>query len=416
MLKRLFIFRYLLSKSKGSLVRIMAILSVGGIGIGVTAMIVILSVMEGFDGNIKERLLGVEPHLVIGYAQPELKDQIQELVGANAEVLPFAHQDVLIWTVDGLHSGAEAQGVDRARLKSLGRQLSQRVEVIEDGGEIHTQERLVSNLDFDLGRREVALGRDLAGSLGIFEGDEITIIAPESLLLPSGELPIFEKAKVKALLKTNVEDIDRRGLFYDRSNGLPKLKGAASLSHGYEVRFKNPDDAFGVTAQLQEAGLSDVRTWKDLNSALFYSLDMEKTLMGLFLGITILVSSFSIISILILLVSEKKKDVGLLKAIGASKVRVQELFISVGLTLGLSGIVGGVILGLGICFILDTFTIFELPDIYYDTTLPVEVEYWVVGGIIFFGVVLSYFGALIPSWKISRLDPIKALKGTSDSD
>ena len=218
------------------------------------------------------------------------------------------------------------------------------------------------------------IGVDLARGLGIFEGDEITLVAPESLLLPAGEIPIYEKATVKALVRTDVPDVDGHVVFYDADHGLSRLKDTASLEKGLEIRLKDPENAPDLAAKIRKMKWGPVKTWQDMNAALFYSLRMEKTLMGVFLGLTVLVACFSIISVLVLLVTEKRADVGVLKALGATKNIIRRIFVTIGLTLGLLGILGGTLFGLLICWIIVRYPIIRLPDIYYDTSFPVRVE------------------------------------------
>jgi len=400
----------MLNRTRGSVVRTIAMLSVGGICLGVLAMVVVLSVMQGFDEAIKKRLLGVQPHLVISDASAETFRKITEVVGKNGTVDPYSNQDVIIRTLDGIFSGGVARGVDSQALKKIAQQVKNKIEVSESGSSVIVGKKQIAKVNFELAPKEVALGVELARSLGIFDGDEINIVAPESLLLPAGEMPIYEKVRVRALLRTDVPDVDTHAVFYDVNTGLKKLKHSASLESGFEVRLNNPDDSVKVKESLVKLGVKKVKTWQELHSALFYSLNMEKTLMGLFLGLTVLVSSFSVVSVLVLLVTEKRADVGILKSIGATKQQIRRIFMAIGACLGLVGIVGGVVFGLIICGLLDRFPIIKLPEIYYDTTIPVQVEVPVILGIIFLGMILTLAGAVIPAWRIADSSPIEALR------
>jgi lipoprotein-releasing system permease protein len=410
LLERLFITRYMLSRTRGSVVRTIAILSVGGIGLGVMAMVVILSVMQGFDEAIKSRLLGVQPHVVVAGSSPEVYKKLLQIVGHKGTVDPFATQDVIIRTLDGIFSGGVARGMETQTLKRVTHQVQHKVEVMEGGSSVVVSKKQTNKVNFELGPKEVALGLDLARSLGIFEGDEINVVAPESLLLPTGEMPIYEKVKVRALLRTDVPDIDTHAVFYDVDRGLKKLRAAASLETGFEIRLENPDDSIDLKTKIQKAGIKNVKTWQELHSALFYSLRMEKSLMGIFLALTILVSSFSVVAVLVLLVTEKRADVGILKSIGATKVQIRKIFLAIGIFLGLIGIGGGVVCGLVICGFLERYPIIKLPEIYYDTTIPVQIEYTVIGGIVLLGILLTLAGAVIPAWRIADTQPIEAIR------
>ncbi len=411
MLERLFITKYLFGKNKGSLVKTMAFLSVGGIGLGVLAMIVVLSVMGGFDEAIKNRLLGVQPHIVVQDLRPETQNIVTQVIGAWGKVESFSKQDVILRTLDGFFSGAIAQGVSEEALEHLGRRVSSKVEVIDSGASVTTTSKQhTSGIDFKLGPKEVAIGNELARSLGVFEGDEVNLVAPENLLLPAGEVPIYEKVRVKALVRTDVPDIDSHIVFYDAASGLRRLQETASLERGLEIRLKDPSDSPRFAETLKKSGVLRVKTWQELNSALFYSLKMEKTLMGLFLGLTVLVSSFSVVAVLVLLVTQKRMDVGILKSLGATKGKIRRIFMAIGATLGLVGIGGGTLLGLIVCWLLARYPIIRLPDIYYDTSLPVRVDKNIVVGIVIFGAFITLLGTVVPAWRISNSDPVKALR------
>jgi len=407
MLERLFILRYLWSSTKGSTVKTIALISVGGIGIGVLAMVVVLSVMAGFDEAIKTRLLGIEPHIVIDNNTPEVQEKVNRVFKKGAKIERFSKQDVILRTVDGIFSGAVAQGEEPGLIRRLAKKIKHNV-VVDDasGGAIATSKNESSAVDFDLKPKEV----DLARSLGIFEGDEVTLVAPESLLLPAGEMPIYEKAFVKALVRTDVPDVDGHIIFFDVDHGMRRLKDTASLETGLEIRLDDPESAPEVAAKLKKLNLGHVKSWQDMNAALFYSLRMEKTLMGVFLGLTVLVACFSVISVLVLLVTEKRMDVGILKAMGATKNTVRRIFMFIGLTLGLLGILGGTGLGLLICYILVHYPLIRLPDIYYDTSFPVKVEPLMIVTIVILGILLTLLGTFVPAWKVAQNEPISAIR------
>lgn len=409
MLNRLFATRYLRGTSSTSVVKILGTISVFGIGLGVLSMIVVLSVMNGFDEEIEKRTLQAQPHLVI--QSDNLGDRVKVTqVIPNSKIQAFSKQDIIIRTIDGVFSAAEAYGVEPGQLPARGRRISRAVEVIEKGdGSVRTNVKSTAkNQEIQMGENEIVVGYDLARSLGIFEGDEVTLIVPESLLV-AGETPVFQKVKVKALLSTDVQDIDTRSVYYDMNRGLRKFKDTASTSQGFEVRLADPHTASYYKSKLRTAGFQKVKSWEDLNAALFYSLAMEKKFMGIFLAITVLVSSFSIMSVLFLLVTEKQKDVGILKALGATRRQILSIFSSVGFILGALGIGGGTLLGLGVCLYLKKFNFIKLPDFYQDTSIPVKVDPTVIVGIVVLGAVMIILSALWPALKVSKTLPIEGI-------
>ena len=411
MLQRIFIIKYLFTRSRASVVRTIALVSVGGVGVGVMAMVVVLSVMNGFDDAIRNRLLNVESHIHVKGVEPtpELEVQLKQVVGSLGSVQSFAQQDVIIRTMDGYYSGGVAKGLDDQALTNLAK-AAEKIQLFTDDAESSTS--FDNEKKLNLGPREIAVGIELAHSLGIFTGDEINILAPESLLLPAGEMPIYERVKVKALLRTDVPQFDSESIVYQRAKGMPKLSRSASLEEGYQVRLIKVDDASRLVPAIKKVmgPTVKVQTWESLNPGLFYSLKMEKLSMSIFLGLTILVSCFSIVTVLVLLVTEKKTDVGVLRAMGATKVQIRNIFLSVGAALGLAGILGGVTLGLLICFLLDRYPIIKLPNIYYDTSIPVSFDWFVVVGIVVLGALLTIAGTFVPAWRVAQLSPVDAIR------
>jgi lipoprotein-releasing system permease protein len=266
------------------------------------------------------------------------------------------------------------------------------------------------SLDFRLQPDEVAVGSELALTLGVVEGDEINVVAPESLLMPTGELPVFERVKVRAVIRTNIPENDATLVVFDSARGLKRLRDSAGVERGLEVRLNNPFEAESLLHKLTGLGVGGVQTWSDRNKALFYSLGMEKRLMTFFLILTVIIASFSVVTVLFLLVTEKRPDVGALRAMGATQAQVRSIFTFVGLALGSLGICLGGVLGLGLSWWAKTHQIIELPDYYYDRTIPVRIELLTVLVILGGCLVLAWLGSMIPAARVARLDPVKALR------
>lgn len=382
-------------------------MSVIGIGMGVMTMIVVLSVMNGFNEAIEERILKSMPHLVI---KTDSVDQQKYILSLQPGFSSFSKQDVLMRTVEGIYSGAIAQGTDTASLEKLGMKIGQSVEIIENSkGMITTARPKEISPGVTLGKRELAMGYELARSLGVVEGDEVTMISPESLLT-ADEIPVYEKFNVRALLKTDVSELDSRYVFFNQNYFPSRFRDAASLEHGLEIRFKNPYKAFSVAQELQENGIKNIQTWQDLNQALFYSLKMEKRLMGIFLALTVLISSFSIMSVLYLMVAEKRKDVGILKAIGARNSQVSQIFIRLGLMIGLTGLALGTFAGLFVCFALIKYPIIKLPDVYIDTRFPILVDPKMIVGILLFSLAVTLLSSFFPAKWAASHNPTDTLR------
>lgn len=401
----LFFFRLFFSRQAGSVVRSIALLSWTGIALGMFAMIVVMSVMTGFGDGIRRRILNVDAHIYLPEIQrlSDVTDRWGQHPGVDS-IEPYENQDVFVRTVDELSSGASARGLSSRELLRVG-------ETLLAGRKLSEIERAEELEPFrNLGEDQILMGADLARSIGVFEGEEITLVAPEALLLPPGEVPPFQKVIVRSLIRTNVADFDSQTIFYNiDAGGLRKLGRTASLLPGVMIRLKDPS----VQPEI-EAGLKDVgvlyQTWEQRNAALFYSLRLEKFLMGVFLALTLLVASFAIVVVLFLLSHQKRQDIGILLAMGYTKRQIQKLFTILGMGLASMGILLGSISGIVLCLVWERYPIIQLPDIYYDTRIPVRLDWPLVLMVVGIGFAVAFFASFWPARQLTTLQPVEALR------
>ena len=318
MLEWLIFKNYLLSRRSGALVRIIAWHCILGIGLGVAALVIVLSVMNGFNLTIRNRMLSVEPHIIITTPNRPTLTDVENLQRTMQTVAPveqidrFEAQDLILRSVDGVFGGAVAKGYEAPAIDGLLKRVwrSTKQEAPEP-----------QNYATKLNSNEVILGLDLARSLGIFEGDDVLLIPPESLLLPKGEVPRLQKFKVRSLVSTQMPEVDSKLIFYNLSAGPSKVK-SLSLATGFEIRLTDPHDADRVKAELLKKNFT-AETWMDRDTSLFFALKMESFAMSLFLSLAVLITSFSIVIVMVLLMSQKRRDIGMLMALGLSKRRTQ---------------------------------------------------------------------------------------------
>lgn len=383
------IFRhYLLSRRSGSLIRLIAWLCMAGVGIGVASLIIVLSVMNGFNLKIRQNMLNVEPHLVISGVKPAREFEVKKTIGPGLESIWYSeNQDVVLRTADGVFSGAVAKG-----LSSQG---------IRDWLKHVWRPRTGAGTTFDvnnivLGSRQAVIGVDLASSLGVFDGDDIYVIPPETLLMPTGEIPKYERVTIKGIISTQMQDIDGKMFIYNSGNTLKGWwKNAASVENDFEIRLKNPYDADEVAARLRDRGFKTA-SWHDRNEALFFALKMESLAMTIFLSLAVLITSFSIVSVMVLLITQKRREMGMLMAMGFSKKATRKAFTLVGIYLSTIGVGVGLLFGCGVALFMDYYPIEVLPDIYYDSTLPAHLSSHILIGTIIGAAILSWAGAYIP--------------------
>ena len=405
MLSWLIFKNYLLSRRSGALVRIIAWHCILGIAMGVAALIIVLSVMNGFNVTIRNRMLSVEPHLVLNQKtrptdqqSAKLKSLIESVAShAVAQIDRFESQDLILRSAEGMFGGAVAKGYDAATTRTLLKRIWDSTK--DNGPEPESSA---------LGEREVILGSDLARSLGIFEGDEVVLVPPESLLLPKGEIPKLQKFKVKSLVSTQTPEIDSKLLFYDLDS-FPARVRSLSLDQGFEIRLKNPYDAESIKKSLLAKGV-EVQTWGERDTSLFFALKMESWVMTLFLSLAVLITSFSIVIVMVLLMSQKRQDIGLLMAMGLSLRKVQLCFLQVGLMLSFLGIFSGVLFGTIVSLVLDFYPIELLPDIYTDSTLPAKLTVNILLFVLMSSGAIAVIGSWLPVWRYILNSPAQSLR------
>lgn len=400
-----FLYRFLFSSRAGALIKIISWLSIFGIGIGVSSLIIVLSVMNGFNRSIRERKFSVEPHLIVLFEQKSIKEVEQHPATLwlrqqkKIQMSVTETQDIILRSSDGFVQGAVAQGVSNDTLRLL----------------LKAKSRLLSNLkkenlDQVLKPGEVLIGVGLGDIMGLFEGDSIVAISPESLLTSQDGGKNFETVKVKDFIQTEIEDIDTRKVYYQIEETLLRFRNTASLERTIELRLPNPEDFASTKKKLESFGVK-VDSWQDRNSNLFYSLKLEKFVVGLLLGLSTLIASFSLVTVMVLLVTQKRKDIGLLLALGCNPQALRHIFIQVGLILGSIGIFGGMFLGLVLTLFIERYSGGLLPNIYESTNIPAEVHFSQVIFVILIACGVSLFTTWLSVRKLSRWSPSAALRG-----
>lgn len=404
---------YLLSRRSGAVIRTVAWMSMGGIAVGVASLIIVVGVMNGFNQVIRERHLRVEPHVVVYAPKGVELDSWAEQVKAKLESgLPgqlsdsaiFSKQDVILKTVDGYFAGAVAKGLDAPAVASMIRRLEE-----------HRTQGAVTEADLDLESTrldpgEVMMGRELGDALRLVAGDKLVLIAPESLLLPTGEAPPMQTVTVRGFFMSQLADIDGKLVVYDRKESLLALKGTASQSQGVELRLHQGMNYAQAQTHLKNEGIPS-ETWPERNSALFFALKMEKLAMTIFLALSVLITSFSIVTVLILLVTQKRKDIGILMAMGLNRRQTQMIFAQVGGWLSGLGVLSGMVVGVVVCRVIDTFPMDILPAIYYDRTIPAKVSLLMLVTIGIFAALIAAIGSWFPAHLSARGSPAEALRG-----
>ena len=402
--------RYFKSKPNQTIIALITLLSIIGVAIGVTALIVVIAVMGGFESDLKARILGIEPHLVIDQNETPIKDykNLVRLCEANRHTLaawPVVKLQVMLRsetrvagaTVKGVDPISAAKGLQVAGLKTLANKP------LPSFGQ-NTPGRSTT--------APIVLGRDLARTLGVLKGDTIFIISPRGALAPVGFVPYMKRFRVVDFFETGMYEYDGSLAFMNLSDAqaLAHLKKAAGA---VEMRVDDIYQTKSIGKDLISKLGSDFRfqDWIKLNKNLFAALKLEKAAMFITLTLIILVATFSITSSLVMMVMEKTKDIAIFRTIGATGRSIQKLFVIQGMFIGSIGTATGVLIGTTLCYLHLKYHLITLPgDVYYITALPVDLKLIDVLMVAGSALLICFLATLYPARQASQLNPVEAIR------
>lgn len=396
--------RYLKSKKKHKGVSVNTAISIGGVAVGVMALLVVLSVMSGFHQDLQKKILGANAHIIIRNYKGAISDydKVAEKLKNEADVLsysPFVLGQVMVSFENRAH-GVYLRGIEPEFESKTTEILSH----IKDGN----FDKLLDDKDIP----GIIVGKELAANLGIFIGDKINIVSPIGEIGPMGMLPKVKQFRVVAIFEVGMFEYDSN-LVLTHIKPAQEFFGLNDAITGVEVKLKDIYQAPEVRKHLQEKlGFSfNVMEWMQMNKNLFSALKLEKFAMFIILVLIILVASFNIISNLIMNVIEKGREIAILKTMGATNRSIMTVFIFQGLFIGLIGTVLGITGGYALGFVLNNYQIIKLPaDVYYLSHLPVKMKLFDFIVVSASAVIISFLATLYPAWQAAQLDPIEALR------
>jgi lipoprotein-releasing system permease protein len=381
-----------------------------GIALGVAALIIVLSVMNGFQKEVRDRMLGVVSHIEIfspyGTALPDVARTLSE-VRANPQVIgaaPFIGTQALLARGEDM-KGAIVRGIDPA--------LEGEVTDLAAGMKNGALARLIP------GEFGIVLGRDLARQLGVREGDKVTLVAPSGQVTPAGVVPRMKQMTV-------VGTFDSGHYEYDAGLVMLHVEDAARIFRlegptGIRLKLKDLHQAREVGAQLAGtlSGELLIRDWTRQNRNWFAAVQLEKRMMFIILTLIVAVAAFNLVSTLVMTVTDKRADIAILRTLGASPGSIMGIFVVQGAAVGVIGTLSGLLLGLGVAFNIDVIVpalesllqaSFLPKDIYLISRMPSEPLASDIVPIGVISLVLAFIATLYPSWRASRVNPAEALR------
>ena len=400
--------RYLRTRRQSGFITLLTGISIGGVALGVTALLTVLAVMNGFESEIQTRIAGTDAHVVIlgastgGVEDPEsLVARIRQRPGVLG-VAAFTYVKAMVFH-EGLTEGLVVKGVDLAAERS----------VTTIGGHIEPALDSIPRVTAG-GLPGVVLGSELAARLGARINDRVLL----ATLSSDGGSALGFAPRLRAF---RLVGIFTSGLYtYDSSFGFTSIPASQEFFQlgdgvtGIEIRLRDmfdaPRQAHEILGSLERPDLR-ANNWIELNRNLFTWMKLEKTVMFVILALIVLVAAFNVVSTLFMVVLEKRRDIGVLKSLGASSRTVLGVFLCEGLLIGGLGTGLGVALGTLLVEVLHRYPFIHLPgDVYFIERLPVRPESGDLIAVVAAALVLCLAAALYPAWRASRLDPVEAIR------
>ena len=398
-------FRFLKARKKDGFLNIISIFSFIGIGLGVAVLIIVMSVMNGFRAELINKIVGFNPHVTVKPYNQEIdvakiKTNKLKFISKN---LIFSNSGEGIIIKNDYSKGVIIRGYKAKDFPKL--------EIIND-------KSFIGKLN-DLTKYNISISKELSFILGVEIGDDITIMSPSGVQTIIGSLPKQKTFKVTSLFESGLIDFDNNVIFINLET-LEEFFDLNPKKRNLEIYLKDPKDIENQKKIIQKIFSDEfVYSWADMNSSLFSALKVERNVMFIILSLIIIVAAFNIISGLTILVKNKTREIAILKSIGVLNKSIVKIFFLVGITIGTSATIFGVILGITFSIYVENIrqilsTIFNISlfpeEIYFLSTMPSEINATSIFIISLCSIFITVVVSIFPALKAAKLDPIKSLK------
>ncbi|MBN2000276.1 ABC transporter permease [candidate division KSB1 bacterium] len=399
--------RYLRSKKRTGFISLITYISVAGVAVGVAALIIVLSVLNGFETEVRSRFIGISSHLQIrdkSRAGIEKYDKILDLLKNQPDIValtPFIEDKALIMSSEA-STGFVLRGIEpETAVKVSG---------------------IIENINFgnlELGKTEIegrelpgiVLGYALADQMVVTLGDIVTVYSLTGMK-NMDQLPYFKQFFVTGYFETGLNEFDSN-MAYVSIESAQKVFRLGQRVTGIEMRLKDHYKAKRTAKKLSEVldGSVDILTWFDMNRNLFAAMQLEKIAAFVILSLIVMVAAFNIVSTMSMVTMEKTQEIGILKSMGATRQSIRRIFTFEGLLVGITGTTIGIVFGYGFCWAQMTWKFFALPsNLYIIPSLPVLVkwpDFFMIG---IASILITFIAAIYPAQKAAKMDPVKSIR------